>query len=130
MDEEPTQVDRSRGVLKPLEKLGLALLLIIMVVSTLSTAVASQQAKKAANNTDILATCFTPGTSCANILAESSIRTTAENKCVIDALINLPPLEERKARRDEVLSNYDDCVKTEIVLTRSILTPSTKEEGK
>lgn len=130
MDEKEVQ-EATHGF-KPWEKLGLALLLVIMVVSTFSTALASQQAQKAAKNTDVLATCFTPGTACANLMVEGTIRTTAENKCVIAAIIDFPPLTERASRRDEILSNYETCVTSEIaeIKARPVLNPLNPEKTK
>lgn len=99
--------------LKGWEKLGLAFLLIIMLVMTTSSAIASQQAARAAKNTDLIAQCTTPGTKCYNLQKIQEVRRTAQNKCIIDSLINLPPLADRSSKREEILAQYDSCVDAE-----------------
>ena len=99
--------------MKSWAKLGYVLLMVIMIISTTSTAIASQEAAKAARNTDLIAQCTTPGTKCYNLQRIADARRTAENKCVIDSLINLPPVNDRVAKRAEILAQYDNCVDTE-----------------
>lgn len=118
-----------RTGLKGWEKIGFAFLMIILVVSTLSTAVASQQAAKAAKNTDIIAQCTTPGTSCFKLTQLQEVRRTAQNKCVIDSILNLPPIPERAAKRQEILDGYDKCVDAEVILASTTTTTTTKKNG-
>jgi hypothetical protein len=101
------------------DRLGLFVLMLVLIISTISTTIAAQNAASAAKNSDFLANCFTPKTSCSNLLAQTNLRTTAENKCVIDALINFPAPTERKAKREEILQNYDTCVENEIRILKS-----------
>lgn len=119
-----------RGVkLQGWERLGFMFLLIIMVVSTTSTAIASQQAAKAAKNTDLIAQCTTPGTKCFDLQRVQEAKRTSENKCVIDSLINLPPITERVARRAEILAQYDKCVLDETKVNVSTTTTTLVSGG-
>lgn len=102
--------------------LGFAFLMVILIISTTSTAIASQQAAKAAKNTDIIAQCSTKGTKCFNLSQINEARRTAQNKCIIDALINLPPLAERTQKRQEILDQYDACVAAETQVTTTTTT--------
>ena len=94
-------------------KIGFAILLIIILISSYSNVVAARKSTDAAKNTDLIAQCTTPGTKCFNLGLVQEARRTAENKCVIDALINLPPLADRVQKRDEILAQYDSCVVSE-----------------
>lgn len=114
--------------MKGWERLGFAFLLVIMIVMTTSTAIASQQAAKAAKNTDLIAQCTTPGTKCFKLQQIQEAKRTAENKCVIDSLINLPPLADRVNKRTEILAQYDKCVdaETKIDVTTTTTAPDVK----
>lgn len=98
------------------------ILLIIIVISTTSTAIAAQQASNAARNTDLIAQCTTPGTKCFKLQQLQEARRTAENKCIIDALVNLPPLPDRVNKRQEILDEYDKCVDREAAIELSTTT--------
>ncbi|SRR6266542_3583496 len=108
------------------EKLGFAFLLIILVISTLSTSIASQQASKAAKNTDLIAQCTTPGTKCSDLQIISEARRTAQNKCIIDAIVSLPPPSDRVTKRREILDNYDKCVVSETQVIATSTTTTTR----
>lgn len=109
------------------EKLGFAFLLVIMLVMTTSSAIASQQAARAAKNTDLIAQCTTKGTKCFDLQITQEARRTAQNKCIIDAIINLPPLADRAALHQQILDGYDKCVVTETqVIATSTTTTTTK----
>lgn len=113
--------------MKNWERLGLALLLVVMLIMTTSSAIASQQAARAAKNTDLIAQCTTPGTKCFKLQIIQEARRTAQNKCIIDAIINLPPLADRTALRQQILDNYDKCVVAETqVIATSTTTTTTK----
>ena len=108
------------------EPLALWVLLIILGISTLSTAVAAQQAAKAAKNTDLIAQCTTVGTKCYKLQQVSEARRAAQNKCVIDSIANLPAPVDRSRLRDQILAGYDACVDT---LTKQIATSQTTLPG-
>jgi hypothetical protein len=112
-------------------KLGYVLLMVIMIISTTSTAIASQEAAKAAKNTDLIAQCTTPGTKCFNLQKIQEARRTSENKCIIDSLINLPPLADRTTKRAEILAQYDKCVddETKINVSTTTTAPPTPTTG-
>lgn len=105
------------------------ILMIIMIVSTTSTAIAAQEAAKAAKNTDLIAQCTTPGTKCFDLQRVQEAKRTSENKCVIDSLINLPPITERVARRAEILAQYDKCVLDETKVNVSTTTTTIVNGG-
>lgn len=94
-------------------RLGFGFLLLIMIIMTTSSAIASQEAARAAKNTDLIAQCTTPGTKCSKLTQQQEARRTAQNKCIIDAIITLPPVTDRILKRQEILDNYDKCVEAE-----------------
>lgn len=116
-------VDDKRGI-NGWERLGFAFLIIIMVIGTTATAIAAQQAARAAKNTDLIAQCTTPGTKCFKLQQIGESKRTAQNKCIIDALINLPAIADRQAKRQEILANYDLCVTNETKAAVSTTTSS------
>jgi hypothetical protein len=97
-----------------------------MIVMTTSTAIASQQAAKAAKNTDLIAQCTTTGTKCFNLQIVQEARRTAQNKCIIDGIISLPPIADRVALRPAILAQYDKCVEDETRTSASTTTTTTK----
>lgn len=104
------------------EPLALWVLLVILGISTLSTAVAAQQAAKAAKNTDLIAQCTTPGTKCFQLQQVGEARRSAQNKCVIDTIANLPLPADRQKLRNQILNGYDACVEA---MSKQILTTPT-----
>jgi hypothetical protein len=100
--------------MKRFDRIAVLLFTIILVVSTLSNVVTSRQATKAAKGTDLISSlivaCSTEGTKCFELQKQNEARRTAGNKCIIEALIDLPPIAERENRRAEILSGYDNCI--------------------
>lgn len=113
--------------MKRFDRIAVVLFTIILVVSTLSNVVTSRQATKAAKGTDLLSSlivaCRTQGTPCFELQQQIEARRTAENKCIIESLIDLPPLAERGARRSEILAGYDSCI--EIFTREGVSTTTT-----
>lgn len=94
--------------MKPLEKLGFAVLVLLMTLMSATSVIAARQARSAAEKTDLIAQCTTPGTTCAKLQADGELRRASQTMCIV--LIDLPPAEERDERRDEILRSYLDCV--------------------
>lgn len=113
--------------MKRFDRIAVILFTIILVVSTLSNVVTSRQATKAAKGTDLLSglivACRTQGTQCFELQRQIEARRTAENKCIIEAIIDLPPVTEREARRTEILTGYDNCI--EIFTREGVSTTTT-----
>jgi hypothetical protein len=116
------------------ERAIMVFLMIVIVISTISTSIAANQAERAAKNTDLIAQCTTPGTKCFDLQIVQEAKRTAQNKCIIDALINLPPLVDRVTKRAEILAQYDKCVIDETSVNISTTTtmpalPTTVKNG-
>lgn len=85
-------------------------LFAVLAIISLSTAIAAQNAVKAAKAADLIAQCTKPGTKCFTLQQQGEARRTAQNKCIIDTIIKFPPVPERQEKRLEILKSYDDCV--------------------
>ena len=90
------------------------ILFTILVVLSLSSVVAARKASEAVKNTDLIAECTTPGTRCAKLSAENETRrlarAAAENKCIIETILDFPPSEQREGLKEQILTGYDECV--------------------
>lgn len=113
--------------MKRFDRIAVFLFTIILVVSTLSNVVTSRQATKAAKGTDIISSlivaCRTEGTQCFELQKQNEARRTAENKCIIESLIDLPPIADRESHRAEILAGYDSCI--EIFTREGVSTTTT-----
>lgn len=97
-----------------IERLMLFLLIIILAVNTVIDTMGNQDIEDAVANTDLIAQCTTPGTVCSKLSAanraKQEARSAAENKCVIETILDFPPSDQRAALKEQILAGYDECV--------------------
>lgn len=90
------------------EKFGFWILVVLITIMSATSIISARQATDAAEKTDLIAQCTTPGTKCAKLSADGELRKAAQTMCIV--LIELPPLAERDEKRDEIINAYQACV--------------------
>lgn len=95
--------------LSPKQVVGYWVLIVILIVSTFSTALAARHAANAAENTDLIAECTTPGTRCAEL---RRVTEEAEQKFFNDLISKSSRciIESGPPNSPDRLGAYDRCI--------------------